>query len=45
MKKMESGLEDLSSEEMAGIAGGESIFYWIGYGIGSIGRIITQAVG
>jgi hypothetical protein len=45
MKKMESGLEELSSEELAGIAGGESIFFWIGYGIGNIGRIITQAVG
>jgi hypothetical protein len=45
MKKMESGLEDLSLEEQAAITGGESIFFWIGYGIGSIGRIITQAVG
>jgi hypothetical protein len=45
MKKMESGLEDLSSEELAGIAGGDGIFYWIGYGIGSIGRFITKTVG
>jgi hypothetical protein len=37
------GLQDLSSEEMNRIAGGESLLYWIGYGIASAARLITNS--
>ncbi len=32
------GLEPLSEKEMLEINGGESLWYWAGYGIGSVGR-------
>lgn len=34
------GLEELSCEESARIIGGESLWYWIGYGIGTVSRLI-----
>jgi hypothetical protein len=39
------GLEELSWEESAGIAGGESLWYWVGYGLGSVTRFISQLSG
>lgn len=35
-------LQDLSTAEMTRIAGGESLWYWIGYGIGSAVRLISN---
>ncbi len=34
----ENQLEALSLTEMNEITGGESLWYWIAYGVGSIGR-------
>jgi hypothetical protein len=39
------GLEELSKEERSAIMGGESLWYWIGYGVGIIGYGITHASG
>ena len=36
------GMRELSTEEMTRIVGGESIWFWIGYGIGSAVRLITN---
>ena len=50
MKKMMkeeflNGLKELSVEESTAIIGGESLWYWIGYGIGYAGYIISNATG
>jgi|GEM_PF-500392 hypothetical protein len=39
------GLEELPMEEAVAITGGESLWYWISYGIGYAGYLITNASG
>jgi hypothetical protein len=39
------GLEELPREEAVAITGGESLWYWIGYGIGYPGYLISKATG
>ena len=36
------GFEELSVSEGTAIVGGESLWYWIGYGIGSLGYMVTH---
>ncbi|MBT1705314.1 hypothetical protein [Chryseosolibacter indicus] len=31
-------MEELSSEEASSTNGGESLWYWVAYGVGAIGR-------
>jgi hypothetical protein len=40
-KEFLRGLEELSVEETNGIIGGESLWYWVGYGIGSVGHFLS----
>jgi hypothetical protein len=40
-----TGWRELSTEEMSGIAGGESLWYWIGYGVGTVARYISELNG
>ena len=35
------GIEDISEEEMQKINGGESFWYWVAYGAGSVGRGVS----
>ena len=37
-------LKELSADETLMTDGGESLWYWIAYGIGSIGRSYTNAM-
>ena len=39
------GLKELSKEEATAIIGGESLWYWISYGIGYAGYMITHLSG
>ena len=39
------GLKELSKEETRTIIGGESLWYWIGYGLGYTGYILTHLSG
>lgn len=34
-----NNLRELSSKEASSINGGESLWYWVAYGIGSLGRL------
>lgn len=34
-----SNLRELSLNEVSAINGGESLWYWVAYGIGSLGRL------
>jgi hypothetical protein len=49
MKKMElelhNGLQELSVEEAEAINGGESLWFWIGYGIGYVAHAISSVTG
>ena len=50
MKKKSSaeflqGLEELSMEETMGIIGGESLWYWVGYGLGAATNYISHLSG
>jgi hypothetical protein len=49
MKKMElelhSGMQELTVEETETIMGGESLWFWIGYGIGYVAHAISNATG
>ena len=38
------GMQELPMETAATIVGGESIFFWIGYGLGATARAITNLV-
>jgi hypothetical protein len=40
-----SGLEELSLKEAKSITGGESLWYWLGYGVGYFGYTVTHATG
>jgi hypothetical protein len=40
-----SRVQVLSAEEATAIIGGESLWYWIGYGIGYVTHVITSASG
>jgi hypothetical protein len=39
------GMEELSLEESAAINGGESLWYWIGYGLGRAANYISNLDG
>ncbi len=39
------GWQELSAEESAGITGGESLWYWVGFGLGTVVRFISQSSG
>jgi hypothetical protein len=39
------GMQELPMETAATIVGGESIFFWIGYGLGVAANTITHLVG
>ncbi len=36
------GMQELSKEDAAGIAGGESLWYWVGYAAGALTYMITH---
>jgi hypothetical protein len=36
------GFEELSVNEGAAIVGGESLWYWVGYGVGALGYMVTH---
>jgi len=38
------GMEEMTKEESVTITGGESIWYWIGYGLGSISATIKKTI-
>ena len=37
------GLQELTSAEARAIVGGESLWFWIGYGLGRLGNAIANA--
>lgn len=37
-------LEELGYEEIQEIAGGESVFYWLSYGVGATLRFVGDAI-
>jgi hypothetical protein len=39
------GLEELSMQEKSSIMGGESLWYWVGYAIGSFSYSVAHATG
>jgi hypothetical protein len=43
--KFISGLEELSLEEAKSITGGESLWYWLGYGVGYFSYTVTRPNG
>jgi hypothetical protein len=43
--EMLQGMQELSMETAATIVGGESIFFWIGYGIGAAVNAVNHLVG
>jgi len=40
--KLDSTLQILSYGEMQEINGGESLWYWVGYGVGATGRFFSS---
>jgi len=36
------GFEELSVNEGTAIVGGETLWYWIGYGVGTLGYMVTH---
>ena len=38
------GMQEMTKEESVTITGGESIWYWIGYGLGSIDATIKKTI-
>lgn len=43
--QFQSGLQELSKEETVAIVGGESLWFWVGYGVGLMGYALTHASG
>ncbi|TAG30378.1 MAG: hypothetical protein EAZ13_04050 [Sphingobacteriia bacterium] len=44
LQKISTELRELTFDQVSNINGGESAWYWIGLGIGSIGRSLKIAV-
>ncbi len=39
-----SNLRELNLNEVSAINGGESLWYWVAYGVGSIGRLWNEGM-
>ncbi len=44
LQKFNSELQDLTFEESCEINGGESLWYWIAYGIGATAKVVSNGV-
>ncbi len=43
LQKFSSNLQELTFEQASGINGGESLWYWVAYGVGAGARAVADA--